>query len=75
MPDLYLGVLCTDCHTSHDLFNADRDPHARGCSYPYTWPASGRAVPIRISFPDATTTFVPARAVPLRWVADARAAA
>jgi hypothetical protein len=75
MPDLYLGVLCTDCHTSHDLYNTDPAPHARGCSYSYTCPASDRAVAIRVSFPDATTTFVPATAVPLRWVADAQLAA
>jgi hypothetical protein len=75
MPDLYLDVLCTDCHTSHDLYNTDPAPHARGCSYSYTCPASGRTVAIRISFPDAKATVVPARAVPLRWVADAGAAA
>jgi hypothetical protein len=72
MPDLYLGVLCSDCRTSHDLYNTDRNPHARGCSYSYTCPASGRAVAIRISFPDAVSTAVPRGAVPLIWVADGR---
>jgi hypothetical protein len=71
MPDLYLGVLCGDCRTSHDLYNTDPDPHAGGASYWYTCPASGRAVSLRINFPDAAATAVPAGAVPLRWVADA----
>jgi hypothetical protein len=75
MPDLYLGVLCGDCRKSHDLYNADPAPHARGCSYSYTCPTSGRAVALRISFPDATTNVIPAGAVPLRWVANAHRAA
>lgn len=70
MPDLYLDVLCGDCRTLHDLFNADPAPHARGCAYSYTCPTTGRAVTVRVSFPDATATPRPTGAVPLRWVAD-----
>jgi len=70
MPDLYLDVLCRECRGCHDLYNADVAPHARGCSYSYTCPATGQAVAVRISFPDATATGVPPGAVPLRWVAD-----
>jgi hypothetical protein len=71
MPDLYLGVLCGDCRTSHDLYNADPHSHAPGCLYEYTCPVSERPVALRINFPDATVTAVPAGAVPLRWVANA----
>jgi hypothetical protein len=75
MPDLYLGVLCGDCRASHHLYNVDPAPHAPGCSYSYVCPTTGRAVSLRISFPDARSTAVPAGAIPLRWVADASRAA
>jgi hypothetical protein len=75
MPDLYLDVLCHDCRACHDLYNADLASHARGCSYFYTCPVTGRALAIRISFPDGTATGVPPGAVSLRWVADASQAA
>jgi hypothetical protein len=59
MPDLYLGVVCSECLATHDLYNGDSFSHARGNSYTYTCPANGRRVVVRVNFPDAAGTAVP----------------
>jgi hypothetical protein len=53
MPDLYLGVVCSECLTTHDLYNPDSFSHARGNSYTYTCPVNRRRVVVRVNVPDA----------------------
>lgn len=56
MPDLYLGVVCSECLTTHDLYNPDSFSHARGNCYAYACPVNGRRVVVRVNVPDAGGT-------------------